>query len=374
MRGKYLIFTIICKMNLRNENLFYIGGIVRDEILERKSFDIDITYVGDAIAFAKTIPDVEIIQINEPFGTVKVKVEGQEIDIASTRCEEYLQKGHLPIVNNIGCSLKEDILRRDFTINALAKSTLTGEIIDYTSGLEDIKNKTLRVLHDKSFIDDPTRIVRGLKFSIRFGFELDVDTKKLQDEYLNNINYDMSYKRLKKELIETFHLNSQNAFEKFVEQGIYKLIAPQEFKLPKINLEELISKYKPDCPWLIYVGLLPNISNLPLTKHEKKIVDDFNLLKAKNFNSDFEIYKNFEGVNLETVLMFSTINSEVVQQYLDNLRNIKIEITGKDLQDLKIPPSSKYSEIFDYILKEKLKNPALTKAQEIELVKKHYTK
>ena len=364
-------------INIKDKNLFFIGGVVRDEILGQKSFDIDITYVGDAIAFAKTIPNAEIIQINEPFGTVKVKFEDQEIDIASTRCEIYPQKGHLPVVNNIGCSLKEDILRRDFTINALAKSTLTGEIIDYTSGIEDIKNKTLRVLHDKSFIDDPTRIVRGLKFSVRFGFELDEHTKKLQEEYLNNINYDMSYKRLKKELIETFNLNSQNAFEKFVEQGIYKLIAPQEFKLPEINLEELISKYKPACPWIIYVGLLPNISNLPLTKTEKKIVDDYKKILNQVQNdkniSNFEIYKNFEGVNLESILMLATINPEIVQHYLDNLRNTKIEITGKDLQGLGIPPSSKYSEIFDYILKEKLKNPALTKAQEIELVKKYYT-
>ena len=192
-------------INLKDKNLYYIGGVVRDELLGRKSIDIDITYVGNAIEFAKTIPNAEILQINEPFGTVRIKLDGEEIDIASTRCETYPKKGHLPIVKNIGCSLKEDILRRDFTINALAKSTLTSEIIDYTTGLEDIKTKTLKVLHDNSFIDDPTRIVRALKFAVRFGFDLDEHTKKLQNDYLKNINYDMSYKRLKKELIETFN-------------------------------------------------------------------------------------------------------------------------------------------------------------------------
>ena len=70
--------------------------------------------------------------------------------------------------------------------------------------MNDLENKKLRVLHDESFIDDPTRIIRGLKFAVRFGFELEEHTKKLQDEYLANINYDMSYKRVKKELIETF--------------------------------------------------------------------------------------------------------------------------------------------------------------------------
>lgn len=357
-------------MNIQNEKLFYIGGVVRDEILGCKSFDIDITYAGDAIEFAKTIPDAQILQINEPFGTVRIKLNNEEIDIASTRSETYPQKGHLPKVENIGCSLKNDVLRRDFTINAMAKSTLTGEIIDYTGGLQDIKNKKLRVLHDKSFIDDPTRIVRGLKFSVRFGFELDDYTKKLQDEYLENINYDMSFKRLKKELIETFNLNSQDAFKRFTEQKIYKLIAQQSFELPLINLEKLINKYNPECIWIIYIGLLPDISSLPLTKNEKKIVEDFHALKEKCFNSDFEIYKNFSGVNIESILMFMTVNPDAAAKYLNDLCNIKIEITGTDLLNLGIQPSKKYQECFDFILNEKIKNPRLTRAQEIEFAQK----
>ena len=268
-------------MNIKNQNLYYIGGVVRDEILGLKSFDVDITYIGNAIEFAQTIENAEILQINEPFGTVKIKLNEEEIDIASTRCETYPQKGHLPVVCNIGCSLKEDVLRRDFTINAMAKNTLTGEIIDYTGGLNDIKSKTLRVLHDNSFIDDPTRIVRGLKFAVRFGFELDEHTQKLQTQYLKNINYDMSYKRLKKELVETFNLNSQEAFNRFINQNIYKLLAPQKYELPTTNIENLVSKYNPDCIWIIYAGLLPDISALPLTKSEKKIIDDFKLLKTK---------------------------------------------------------------------------------------------
>ena len=227
-------------MNLKDQNLYCIGGIVRDEILGLPSFDIDLTYNGDAIKFVKNLPNAEIIQINEPFGTVRIKLGGKEIDIASTRSESYPQKGHLPIVDKIGCTLKEDVMRRDFTINAMAKSTLTGEIIDYAGGLHDIKTKTLRVLHDNSFIDDPTRILRMLKFAIRFGFEPDEHTQKLQDEYLANINYDMSYQRLKKELMETFNLNIYEAFKRFVNQEIYKLISPSKFKLPKYDFSKLI--------------------------------------------------------------------------------------------------------------------------------------
>jgi poly(A) polymerase/tRNA nucleotidyltransferase (CCA-adding enzyme) len=359
-------------INIQDKNLFFIGGIVRDELLGKQSFDIDLTYQGDAIEFAKTIDNAEIIQVNEPFGTVRIKLNNKEIDIASTRSEIYPQKGHLPEVNNIGCSLKDDILRRDFTINALAKSTLTNEIIDYTNGLDDLKNKTLRVLHDNSFIDDPTRIIRGLKFSIRFGFKLDEHTKELQDYYLQNINYDMSFKRLKKELIEPFNLNSTEAFKRFVEQDMYKLIAPQNFELPNVNLEQLINKYNPENIWIIYIGLLPEISNLPLTKIENNIVEDYKKLCQTTLNSNFEIYKTFENINLESILMYATQNYDTVIHYLENLRDIKLEITGKDLQDLSINPSPKFQECFDYVLAQKLENPELDKAQEIQLAKNFF--
>ena len=174
-----------------SNKLYYVGGVVRDELLGRESFDIDMTYEGNAIEFVQNnlqgIEDFEIVQVNEPFGTVRVKTDGREVDIASTREEVYEKKGHLPSVTRIGCSLKEDSMRRDFTVNALYKSAVSGEIIDLTGGLDDLKNKTIRVLHDESFIDDPTRILRGLKFSIRFGFDLDEHTKKLQENYLKNI-------------------------------------------------------------------------------------------------------------------------------------------------------------------------------------------
>lgn len=401
-------------MELKDKNLYYIGGVVRDEILALPSFDVDLTYNGNAIEFAKNIVGAEIVQINEPFGTARIKLKNstppnlpskgeentsQEIDIASTRSETYPQKGHLPIVDKIGCSLKEDVLRRDFTINALAKSTLTGEIIDYTGGLDDIKTKTLRVLHDNSFIDDPTRILRMLKFAVRFGFEPDKHTQKLQQDYLNNINYDMSYKRLKKELIETFNLNKWCAFEKFVQQGIYKLVSSQNFELPKYDFSPLIEQFAPENIWICYIGLLPDISNLPLTKTEKQIVQEFKKLKndklfrhserrkgdssgyalamtdsEESHIENFEIYKTFKNIPLESIIMYSTINHIVVEKYLNELKDIDISLDGNDLKNLGIEPSPKYQQCFDYILKKKIQNPNLTKDDEINLAKKFFEK
>lgn len=361
-------------MNIKDKKLYYIGGVVRDELLNKKSFDIDLTYDGDAIEFAKTIKDAEILQINEQFGTVRIRLDGEEIDIASTRCESYPQKGHLPVVNKIGCSLKDDVMRRDFTINAMAKSTLTGEIVDYTGGLKDIKNKTLRVLHNQSFIDDPTRIVRALKFAVRFGFELDDKTKKLQQDYINNINYDMSYKRLKKELMETFNLNSSYAFERFIKQRIYKLISPKEFSYIDVKeMELLINKYKISNPWVLYVGLLPDISSLPLTKSEKKIVDEYKKIVITHKANDYEIYKTFKDIPIESVIMYSIKQPAIVNKYLENLKDIKLEITGNDLKNLGIEPSEKYNQCFEYIIEEKIKYPAtFNKLREIEFAKKFF--
>jgi tRNA nucleotidyltransferase (CCA-adding enzyme) len=404
----------IININDTSNKLFYIGGVVRDELLNKQSIDIDITYVGNAIEYCSKFG--EVIQINPDFGTVRVKIPSSPhreiadfvpstgsghnvpeelnnviVDFASTRSETYPKKGHLPVVEKIGCSLKEDVLRRDFTINALAKSITTGEIVDYVGGLKDLKNKKLRVLHDNSFIDDPTRIIRGLKFAMRFNFELEEHTKKLQDEYLKNINYDMSYKRIKKELIETFNAplsnitkeyKKQRTFEKFINDKIYKLVTPNDIEIPSINIEELIEKYclDMDCHvanaprndehiWLIYVGVLKDLSRLPLTKIEQKILDD---VPQNILNSDFELYKTFENAKIETILLYAILKDQKgAKHYLDNLRNIKILINGKDLQNLGISPSPQYQEIFDEVLKAKLQNPKMTKEDELKIAKSY---
>ena len=369
----------ILNLNGKDNKLFYTGGVVRDEILNAESFDVDLTYEGNAIEFAKNIKGLKILKVNEPFGTVRVLIKNKEVDIASTRAEKYEKAGHLPTVTKIGCSLKEDVLRRDFTINALAKNVHTGEIIDFTGGLSDIKNKTIKVLHDNSFIDDPTRILRALKFAVRLNFKLDEHTKLLRDNYLKNINYDMSFKRLKKELIETFNLNSQIAYEEFINAKIYKLVTPKEASLAKINIENFIDKYKklinPDNIWLIYLGTIEDLSNLELTKEEQKIINDYNTIKNSQPKNDYEIYKLFESLKPESVLLYGImVNVEIAERYLSKLKNINVNITGKDIKSLGILPSSKYNNCFEYILKEKLKNPKLSYKEELILAKKFFEK
>lgn len=353
----------------KSEKLFFVGGIVRDELLGKNSPDIDLTYVGNAVEFAKTL-DFEITQINEEFGSVHLKIDDKTVDITSTRIETYPQKGHLPVIDKIGCSLKEDVFRRDFTINSIAKNCKTGEIVDFTGGIEDLKNKKLRILHDKSFIDDPTRIVRGLKFSVRFGFELEEKTKKLQDEYLLNVNYDMSFKRLKDELKDAFNLNKQEVLDKFIKQKIYKLLSDKKYSSNLCNIEEFIKPYKNEIEhiWLIYLAGF-DLSNIPLTKKEKQIIEDYS--EMKNLK-DFQLYKKFKTSNIETVIIYGILKDNVItKKYLNILRYIKLCITGKDLIDLGYKQSPKISEVLDEILKIKLKNPNLTKEDELDIAKKY---
>lgn len=273
-------------MLIKDKNLYFIGGIVRDEFLNTKSIDTDFCYEGDAISYAQQ-KGFNIIKTNPDFGTVRISADGKEVDIASTRTETYPQKGHLPRVENIGCSLEEDLKRRDFTINAIAKRTTDGEVIDSYNGIGDIKSKTLRVLHKDSFIDDPTRIIRGLKFSVRFGFNLSKETQEFQEEYLNNINYDMSYHRIRKELIETFSLNKPEAYDKFIEQGIYKLLG-ENVKPPQISGEDIynaIGNTTTNYIWLFYIVPFVfsgfSLDTIYPSKAEKRIIEWVHKLKTQ---------------------------------------------------------------------------------------------
>lgn len=382
------IFELCSKIASKNGyKLYLIGGLVRDMLLNKISLDIDITVEGDAIEFARVIEreaKAKITSVHKDFGTVKVQFDGEKIDFASTRSETYPRKGHLPQVAQIGCSLEKDVIRRDFTINSLAMSLNQdsfADLLDYVGGFEDLKAKKVRILHDQSFIDDPTRIIRALKYSTRLGFELDEKTFKLQEDYLKNINYDMCNKRVKNEIKYTFEQNSQEAFEKFVNEKIYKLIIKDKITIPKENVQNLIAKYNPKHRWLVYFGLITIneseifFNKLELSNAEKQVILDAQELVNASLKDDFAIYTSFSKVKLETLLILALSGKKKeVFHYLDDLQKIKLHIKGKDLLELGISPSKTYSDAFNYVLKEKLKTPEINKAKEIELIKDYLQK
>jgi tRNA nucleotidyltransferase (CCA-adding enzyme) len=162
------------------EPVYLVGGAVRDLLLGRGRDDIDIVVEGDAAALASQL-DPDIVS-HERFATAKVNLDGHEVDIAAARTESYPRPGALPVVEP-AAGVEADLGRRDFTINAMA-IPLCGEpdLIDPHSGRADLAAGLLRVLHPRSFVDDPTRALRAARYAGRFGFELEQGTRTLLRE------------------------------------------------------------------------------------------------------------------------------------------------------------------------------------------------
>ena len=162
---------------------YLVGGPVRDLLLGRNAFDIDLTLEGDSAAFSRALAKRLNGRVKSfpQFLTYKV-IAGDmpEIDIATARKERYRKPGALPAVSP--GRLKDDLLRRDFSINAIAIDVLTQKLHDPTGGERDLRERRLRVLHEQSFIDDPTRIYRAVRLAVRLGFEIDDESSKLMRE------------------------------------------------------------------------------------------------------------------------------------------------------------------------------------------------
>ena len=166
--------------------LYLVGGVVRDLLLKRQNWDLDLTVEGDGVAFARLVADRygAGLALFERFGTARLTLhDGLKVDIASARRESYAKPAALPDVQP--ASLQEDLYRRDFTINAMAiqlNAARFGQLHDPYDGQHDLRAKTIRVLHEGSFIDDPTRIFRAIRFTERFGFHLEPKTRRLLEQ------------------------------------------------------------------------------------------------------------------------------------------------------------------------------------------------
>lgn len=387
--------------------IYLIGGAVRDIILEKDNFDIDITVPDSAVNFAnylkKVYPEICMIKdYYEEFNTAKVifDIDGEliPIDIASTRLEVYAFPASLPVVKETGCTIKEDIIRRDFTINSMAMSLnlkTFGNLIDYLGGYEDLKRKIIKILHPLSFIDDPTRIIRALKFGIRFECKSDDFTQHLQEECLKSGLFDnLGGERIKSEFKQTFNLNSSDSYDKFLSENIYRLVSSKIDKkshnLPKgTTIAEIINKHidhikNPDLLWLIYLGCMfadldsDDVTNivkkLNLNSLETKILISGNtILKNKDrllqMQTLFEVYEFFECHFTESILMALAVTQDetikyYIEKYLNELQFETICTTGKTLIEKGFQPGPEFGYILRDILKEKINGNINSKEDE----------
>jgi tRNA nucleotidyltransferase (CCA-adding enzyme) len=162
-----------------------VGGAVRDVLLGGTPYDLDLVVEGDAAAFAASLGGT--VELHDRFGTSTVGLDGFAYDIARARRETYARPGALPDV--MPATLAEDLLRRDFTVNAIAIALTgerPGELHAAPKALEDLEAGRLRILHDRSFEDDPTRLLRLTRYSARLGFELEPHTRALVDAAIDD--------------------------------------------------------------------------------------------------------------------------------------------------------------------------------------------
>ena len=385
-KGKNAILTSVDAAEVFGVQIYLIGGIVRDLIMKKAIKDIDIAVEGDAIKFAEFLSDkynCKIDSIQENLRTAKVIfANGIEIDFASTREEKYESSGRLPVAFNFGCPLKFDVKRRDFTINTLAIK-LTGnnkfQLTDIFNGYNDIKNKKIAILHDNSFIDDPSRIIRALKFKERFDFDFDENTHNLMMNYLENPNKNMPLERIKSELKQFFSIEKKNIYNILIKENAYKLISDNPIDDINLNNAKDIEKYelyqKSDIPFMYLCALIINsdISDdrLNFNSLEKKIlIEAREMYHNKHLSNDEQIYKcyiNKEKLSLAVYYFIS--NDETVIKFIENLSHIKVYITGQDLIDIGLKPSKIFAQIFDTVLKEKIKGSISTKEEELNFVK-----
>ena len=167
---------------------YLVGGAVRDLLLRKEVYDVDIVVEGRAIDLARRVAERFGVEVHpfEEFGTAHIKVGDIKVEFATARRETYPKPGAYPKVEE--ASLKEDLIRRDFTVNAMALSINPedfGTLIDYFGGLRDLKDRIIRILHPVSFIEDPVRILRALRFAGRLDFRLSKSTEKLLRQAVN---------------------------------------------------------------------------------------------------------------------------------------------------------------------------------------------
>jgi len=395
---------------VRKEKAYLVGGIVRDMILGIKNIDVDIVVEGDGIAFAKELGEklkAAKVVVHEKFGTgVVVLEDGFKIDVASSRVEYYEYPTSLPTVES--GNIKQDLYRRDFTINAMAVEidyADFGKLIDYFKGYDDLNKKKIRVLHNLSFVEDPTRIIRGIRFAVRYDFDIEESTHKFMiDAIEKGFLEKLTWKRVKEELkIILSEKNSKKAVYKLFEYGILRAVHPNISLSDKMkedieNLEkntDLIAKLNIE-KWIIYfLLLLEELTTDELNKVFEKFVFNGKFIRKYNYGrlkreeicqkisnkevKPSEVYKILSDLAAEIIfLIFLTSrNLEVknnIVKYIDSYSKQDNIIDGKDLIALGIKKGPQFRKILQYAFSMQLDYGMISKEKILDKIKKKYMK
>lgn len=369
------VFTLLKQIsetaNRMQQQVYLIGGIVRDIILEMPNDDIDLVVEGNGIAFAKSLQEDyggEVLE-HDSFGTATwTHPSGLMIDITTSRLEYYERPASLPNVEF--STLEEDLERRDFTINAMAlrlSGDSFGELIDPFGGREDLREKNIKVLHNISFIEDPTRIFRGLRFEERFQFSMDEQTEKLALNSIDKVKA-LTPNRIIEEMKKLFNEGNPSK----IIARLFDVNFWQQFSINHQHRQlsqQIASKFKAYCekhferknPTWFHYFLIPFycqsnfdiVQQFALTKNDMKLLTEVTSLSELTiWDAGQEIgdyHTEFKKFSTEAILFILSTRSydheEMILSYLSSRNRLQIYFTGEDLVNLGMKPGPHFSKI-----------------------------
>lgn len=390
---------------------YAVGGFVRDLLIGEENLDIDITVEGDGIRFAECFASRHGCRVksHEKFGTAVILMpDDLKVDVASTRMEYYDSPGVLPTVER--SSLKMDLYRRDFTINTLAislKNDEFGRLIDFFGAQRDLKEKSIRVLHNLSFVEDPTRVFRAIRFEQRLGFHIAAHTENLirnavKMEFLDRLGG----KRLLAELVNIFREKEpQQAVERMASLGLLRYINPAlkynqdvhallEESRHVMTWYELLYLQQPFERWAVYLLAIctdletedfrDTCARLAISVHYRlllcqsrqralSILEDMRQRQKKGrVMHRSELYRLLHEMPVEILLhmMARTRQAEIrrnISVYVTQLSDMRTAINGNDLRRLGVPRGPAYRQILDKVLDARLDGVVSSRDEELAM-------
>lgn len=375
----------------KSTEVYLVGGMIRDLILCREARDPDIMVVGNDENFVEILVDHfdgKIVSTSQ-FNTCRVSVSEIEFDIARARKETYPSSGALPQIDT--ASAEQDLARRDFTINAMALSinpNTWGELLDPHGGFEDCKNKVLRVLHSKSFKDDPTRIFRAIRFKTRLKLNIESSTKTLLNNgfpYLRYVSSARILAEIKKMLFEqkktpvfresqnigllnalcpSLSISSKvlNLMDKSSDHTELFYVACISASLSGEQAKDLIKRIIPNNTWNKIIYGISNYKNISRSMEHR------NLLPSEIT----ELLKNIPDPVLEVQSNINCDNQQrkYLSEYLNKHRFVRTELTGDDLMTAGVPEGPLIKTLKEELLKARLDNVIQNRLEELDYVVK----
>ncbi len=368
--------------------IFLVGGPLRDIFLGKRVLDFDLAISSKVKEFGEELAkELEGKFIyHSQFLTGKILYDDQYIDIAQLRDEIYERPGALPKVKPIA-DIETDLKRRDFTINAFAYDLLADKIIDPFGGIKDLKEKKIRILHEKSFFDDPTRIFRAIRFAERFRFQIEKQTlillkRAIKRSCLKTISYQRIFHELNLILKEK---NFKEMLYQLSRLGVLKKIFNKSLSLKEISQLAKLKKVKlaEDLIFAYLLFLLSFEEKSFLKKEIIKIIEDLNafkkikrrLLKAKRPSKIYLLLSPFSLNSLKIITALEPSLKKKIKNYQKS-KDKKPFINGNQLKELikkgtiKNLKEKDFSKILLYLKLKKIDGKLKNKEDELKAIKK----